>query len=198
VAALLDLLQYQTLIAVARLAYGVMIILAAAFGLSIVVGLVGLDVASQPALELSVPLKLLLRAVASFIGGCGFALLFNSAPRTALVVGLLGLVSNDLRLALRDAGMMAAPATFIGALAVGLLASLADRRLGVPRLALTVPAIIIMVPGIPAFQAIVLLNRGEMLEALQAASLCGFVTGAMAIGLASARFLTERWRGADG
>ena len=93
--------------------------------------------------------------------------------------------------------MMAAPAAFIAALAVGLLASLVHRRLDVPRMTLTVPGIIIMVPGIPAFQMIVLLNRGQMLDALQAAAVCGFVTGALGIGLATARFLTERWRVID-
>jgi uncharacterized membrane protein YjjB (DUF3815 family) len=145
-------------------------------------------------LELPVFLKLLLRAVASFIGGWGFAVLFNSRAWVAVVVGVLSLVSNDLRLVLRDAGMMAAPAAFTGALAVGLLTSLVARRFDVPPLALAVPGIIIMVPGIPAFQMIVLFNRGEMLEALQAASLCGFVTGALGIGLASARVLAEGWR----
>jgi hypothetical protein len=34
-----------------------------------------------------------------------------------------------------------------------------------------------------------------VLEALQAASLCGFVTGAMGIGLAVARSLADLWRG---
>jgi len=193
VAGLLDLLQYQTLAALTRFAYSAMIVLAAAIGFSLVVGLGGFDVASLPALDMSASLKLLLRAVASFIGGWGFAVLFNSPARAALVVGVLSLVSNDLRLALRDAGMMAAPAAFIGALVVGLLASLLDRRLDVPPLALAVPGIIIMVPGIPAFQMIVLFNRAEMLEALQAASVCGFVTGALGIGLATARVLTDGW-----
>jgi len=197
VAGLLDLLQYQTLAAMTRFAYSAMIVLAAAFGFSLVVGLAGFDVASQPPLEMSASLKLLLRAVASFIGGWGFAVLFNSPARAALVVGVLSLVSNDLRLVLRDAGMMAAPAAFMGALTVGLMASLVASRLDVPRLALAVPGIIIMVPGIPAFQMIVLFNRGEMLEALQAASLCCFVTGALGIGLATARVLTEGWRRAD-
>ena len=195
VAALLDLLQHQTLIAVTRLAYGGMIFLAAAFGLSIVVGLVGFDVAAPPVLETSALLKLLLRGVASFVGGCAFAMLFNSSPRAVLTVGGLALAANALRLTLHDAGMMLAPATFLGALAVGILASLVHRGLGVPRIALTVPGIIVMVPGIPAFQMIVLFNQGQMLEALQAASLCGFVTGALGLGLAVARSPAQLWRG---
>jgi uncharacterized membrane protein YjjB (DUF3815 family) len=88
--------------------------------------------------------------------------------------------------------MMLAPATFFGALAAGLMASLIDRRLGVPRITLTVPGIIIMVPGVYAFEMIVFFNRGQMLEALQASASCAFVLGAMAMGLAAARLAGGR------
>jgi uncharacterized membrane protein YjjP (DUF1212 family) len=188
VAALLDLLQHQTLAAVTRMTYGLMIFLAVTFGLSIVVGIVRIDLSPQAVLELAYPLKLLFRAVASFVGGYGFAMLFNNSTRGALAVGVLALTANELRLGLHDAGMMLAPASFFGALAVGLLATLGHQRLDVPRITLSVPAIVIMVPGVYAFEMIVFFNRGQMLEALQAAALCGFVMGALAMGLAAARF----------
>ena len=93
---------------------------------------------------------------------------------------------------MHDAGLMLAPATFVAALAVGLTASEIDWRLKAPRIAITVPAIIIMIPGSYAFQMVVQFNRGHMLEGLQAATLCGFVIGAMVMGLAAARFLSRR------
>jgi len=192
VAALLDLMQHQTVAGLTRLAYGAMVLMAAAFGLCVVAALAGLGVAPPPPLELAQPLTLLLRAIASFAGGCGFAILYNSSPRTVLAVGVLALVGNEFRLALHDAGLMLPPATFLGALAVGLMASLARHRLHEPRIALTVPGIIIMVPGIYAFQTIVLFNQGQMIAAMQAAVLGGFVVGAMAMGLAAARFLSQR------
>jgi len=87
------------------------------------------------------------------------------------------------------------PATFFGALAVGLLASLVREPLHVPRIALTVPSIIMMTPGLYAFQTIVFLNQGKMLDALGAGAVCCFAVGAMAMGLVAARFVTERrWR----
>ena len=52
--------------------------------------------------------------------------------------------------------------------AIGLLASLAQDRLGEPRIVLTVPSIIIMTPGLYAFQTIVMLNQGDVLAAIQA------------------------------
>jgi hypothetical protein len=81
IAALFDLLQYQTVAAVSRLAYGVMILLAVAFGLSIVIAVAGVDLSPQPLPEIAYPLKLLLRAVASFAAGCAFRNVIQQ-PRT--------------------------------------------------------------------------------------------------------------------
>jgi uncharacterized membrane protein YjjB (DUF3815 family) len=193
VASLLDLLQHQTVAGMARLFYGILILLGAAFGLSVVAAVAGFSNAPAASAPHGVALDALLwRAVASFIGGCGFAILYNSSLRTVLAVGILSLVGNDLRLVLHDLGMALPPATFVGALMVGLLASLARAALREPRIALTVPGIIIMTPGIYAFQTIVMLNQGDVLAAIQAAAVCCFIVGAMAMGLAAARFLTER------
>jgi uncharacterized membrane protein YjjP (DUF1212 family) len=194
VAAQLDLVQHQTTAALTRLMYGVMLFLSATFGLSIVIGITGTSIAHQPGIDLAYPLTLLFQALASFVGGCAFAMLFNCPGRSVLSVGVLAALANVFRLTLHDAGMMLAPATFFGALAVGLLASLIHQRLKVPRITLTVPGIIIMVPGVFAFEMIVFFNRGQMLEALQASASCGFVLGAMAMGLAAARLAGGRAR----
>jgi hypothetical protein len=49
-------------------------------------------------------------------------------------------------------------------------------------MAMTVAPIVIMVPGINAFKMIVSLNRGQMLEALQASATFWFVVVALAVG----------------
>ena len=192
VAALLDLLQNQIVASMARLAYGMAVLMAAAFGLSLVAAAAGLTAAYPPPMEIGEPLTLLLRAIASFVAGCGFAILYNSSWRTVLSVGYLALIGNELRLGLHDMGPDLPPATVLGAMAVGLLASWIRPFMHEPRVALTVPGIIVMIPGTYAFQTIVLFNQGYVLEALHAAVLGGFVVGAMAVGLVAARFITER------
>jgi uncharacterized membrane protein YjjP (DUF1212 family) len=194
IAGLFDLLQYQTVAAVSRLAYGMMMLLAVALGLSIVIGVAELDVSRAPPVELAYPLKLLLRAAASFLAASAFAMLFNESPRMVLAAGLLALVANGLRLGLIDMGMMLAPAAFLAALTIGLVALLAGERFGIPRMAITVAPIVIMVPGISAFEMIVRFNRGQMLDALQATATFGFVIGALAVGLASALLFSPRRR----
>jgi uncharacterized membrane protein YjjP (DUF1212 family) len=189
IAALFDLLQHQTTAAISRFAHGMMILLAVALGLSIVIALANVELMRQPPLELSYPVKLLLRAGASCAAGCAFAILFNSPPRTALAAGVLALVANDFRLALTDMGIMLAPAAFVAALTIGLVAILAEQHFDVSPMAVAVSPTVIMVPGLYAYEMIVLFNRGQMLEALQASAVCGFVIGALAMGLAAARFL---------
>ena len=68
IAALFDLLQYQTVAAISRFAYGTMILLAVAFGLSIVIALAGVDLSRQSPPELAYHIKLLLRGVCKFCG----------------------------------------------------------------------------------------------------------------------------------
>ena len=192
IAALFDLLHYQTLAAVSRFIYGAMILLAVAFGVSIVIAVAGIDISRQPAPELAYSLKLLLRALASFLAASALAMLFNSSLRAVLAAGLLALAANQLRLTLVDFGMMLAPAAFFAALGIGLVALIAELRFALPRVALIVPPALIMVPGIYAFEAIVYLNRGLMLDALQAFAICSFVIGALAMGLATARLFSSR------
>jgi uncharacterized membrane protein YjjB (DUF3815 family) len=149
------------------------------------------DSAASPAL--ATPLLLMLRALGSFVGACGFAILYNSPCRTVLHVGLLTLIGNPLRLALRDAGLALASATFVGALVVGLLESLARARrwMTEPRMEVTVPGVIMMVPGLYAFEALALFNQGEVLAALRSLVLVVFVVGAMAMGLVVARLISR-------
>jgi uncharacterized membrane protein YjjP (DUF1212 family) len=195
VAALLDLVQHQTTAGIARLFYGVLLTLAAAFGVSIVAALANLTPPPAVAGQGIEPMILLWRAVACFAGGCAYGILYNSPLRTVFVIGALSMLGNELRLALHDLGMGLPPATFFGALAVGLLASLVREPLHVPRIALTVPSIIMMTPGLYAFQTIVFLNQGKMTDAIAAGTVCCFAVGAMAMGLVAARFVTERrWR----
>jgi uncharacterized membrane protein YjjP (DUF1212 family) len=189
ISALVDLLRFQMVAAVSRFAYGVMLLLAAVLGLSIVIALADVELTRAPPLELAHPLRLVLRAVASLAASCALAMLFNGTARTVASAGVVALVANSLRLLLVDLGMMPAAAAFLAALAIGTTAVLAGRRLDVPHIVLTVAPTLIMVPGLVAIEAIVAFNRGQMLDALQAFASCSFVIGALAMGLATARFL---------
>jgi uncharacterized membrane protein YjjB (DUF3815 family) len=93
---------------------------------------------------------------------------------------------------LHDWAMSLAPATFLGAFAVGLLATAVKRVVHEPRIAVTVPGIIIMVPGTLAFEAIIHFEEGDVAGAMANVLPASFILGAMALGLAAARLVTDR------
>lgn len=73
--------------------------------------------------------------------------MFNSSVSMACTAAMIGAVANTLRLELVDhCGIPAAVAAFLGALTAGLLASFIKQNHGYPRISLTVPSIVIMVP----------------------------------------------------
>src|SRR5678815_423959 len=100
-------------------------------------------------------------------------------------------IGNELRLLLYDGGVQLPLATFLGALAVGLTASMAGRWINEARVALTVPAVVMMVRGLYALETLVYFGRGEILQGLSAGVLVGFVVGSIAFGLAAARFISQ-------
>ena len=191
VTALLDQLQHETAAAVSRLAYAMMFLLTAAVGLSVVIAVVGFSIEMSPRHLLTKPLTILWWAVASFCGGCGLAILYNGTWRNVLDVGAIALIGNELRLLLYDSGVSLPLATFLGALAVGLTASIAGRWTKEARVALTVPAAVMMVPGVYAFETLFYFDRGEILKGVSAGVLVGFVVGSIAFGLAAARFISH-------
>lgn len=191
VTALLDQLQHETAAALSRLAHAMMFVLTAAVGLSVVIALVGFSIETSRQHNFGRPLMIFGWAIASFFGGCGLAIVYNGTWRNVLYVGAIALIGNELRLLVYDGGVPLPLATFLGALAVGLTASIAGRWIKEARVALTVPAAVMMVPGLYALETLVYFDRGEILQGLSAAVLVGFVVGSIAFGLAAARFISQ-------
>lgn len=191
VTALLDQLQHETAAALSRLAHAMMFVLTAAVGLSVVIALAGFSIETSPQYMVAKPMTIFWWAVASFCGGCGLAILYNGTSRNVLYVGVIALVGNEVRLLLHGCGVQLPLATFLGALAVGLTASVAGRWINEARVALTVPAAVMMVPGVYALETLVYFDRGEILQGLSAGVLVGFVVGSIAFGLAAARFISQ-------
>lgn len=138
------------------------------------------------------PVLSVVRLLAGFVGVLGFAVLFDTPPAIAFTTAALGSVANVARLAFIDGGMTAPLAAAIAALAVGFGAFLFGDRLRAARVTLTVPAVLIMVPGAAAYRAITGVIAGDTLAAIQNGFTAVFVVVALAIGLTVARILTER------
>ena len=139
-----------------------------------------------------------LRLVASFVGVFGFSMMFNSPYKMCLVAAVNGAIANTLRLTLTDFGVPPEAAAFVGALTSGLLASIAGLRFGVPRISLTVPSIVIMVPGLYMYRAMFYMGIFDTLNALSWAIRAVMIVMCLPMGLGVARAITDpAWRKAN-
>ena len=200
----LDMAKIDFPSGVQRITYVLCIILMATLAGWMVASIVHLNPQGFEPLGLNPVMNCLLRMLFAFIGVWGFSVMFNSPQRMCLVAAIIGLITDTLRLEIVDAGVPAEAGAFIGALLAGLLASAwrsAVRRgwlaphLGYPRICLTVPSIVIMVPGLYMYQAMFHLGQFDTLNALDWAFRAFMVILCLPIGLAMARVITDKsWR----
>lgn len=188
----LDLAKMDFSAGVARSTYAVIILLSAALSVWAVSWVTGMSADPVEPLALPLAVHIALRAVASGLGVLGFALMFNSTIRMALGAATIGMVANVLRLQLADAGVAMQAATMLATLVVGLLAAWVAPTLKVPRITVSVPAVVIMVPGAAVYRTVVGLNNGDVEVAVTFGVQALFVVICIAIGLAAARVLTDR------
>ena len=139
-----------------------------------------------------------LRLVASFVGVFGFSMMFNSPYKMCLVAAVDGAIANTLRLTLTDFGVPPEAAAFAGALTSGLLASVAGLKFGFPRIGLTVPSIVIMVPGLYMYRAMFYMGIFDTLNALSWTIRAIMIVMCLPMGLGVARAVTDpAWRKAN-
>ena len=176
-----------------RLMYALIVILVA----TMAAWLMALILHLQPVdfLKISLPAGawILLRLITSFCGVFGFSIMFNSPVRLAATAAGIGAIANTLRLEMVD--MTAIPpagAAFVGALTAGILASLIKNKVGYPRISLTVPSIVIMVPGMYLYRGFY--NLGIMSLGMAASWFASaiLIIAALPLGLIFARILTDK------
>lgn len=188
----LDLAKLDFSAGVSRLVYALMILMSAGLSVWAISWAAGLSPDAAPSPDIPLLAEVGLRGLASFLGVLGFALLFNSPTRMALFAAAIGMIANTARLEVTDAGVPVQAATALASVLVGLLAAVVSPRAHIPRITLSVPAVVIMVPGAAAYRAIVELNNGDAADAVANGVRAVFVVAAIAIGLAVARMLTDR------
>lgn len=176
-----------------RLMYALIIILVAAMSAWIMALLLHLKPVEFIKFSLPAEMWILCRLVTSFCGVFGFSIMFNSPVRLAASAGVIGAAANTLRLELADlAGMPPAAAAFIGALTAGLLASMIKNKVGYPRISLTVPSIVIMVPGLYLYRGFYNLGIMSLATAASWFAAAILIIAALPLGLIFARILTDR------
>lgn len=188
---MLDLSRFDITAGLTRLCYAMAVITAATMSVALVSAMTGL---SPLSIDAPTPTArwYLLAAVASFVGVGGFALLFNSSRRMVLFAASIGVVANMVRLVMIDAGVQPQYAVYTGGVVVGLLGAVITAQTTLPRITMTVPASVIMIPGTAMYRAVHFLNSGDIDQALSNAATAGLIIVWISAGLVTARILTDR------
>ena len=201
----LDIAKLDFPSGIQRITYAFSIILVATLGGWAVARMVMLNPQGFEPMVLNVWVLAGLRMVAAFCGVWGFSVLFNSPQRMALVAATIGALTDTMRLEMQD--LLNVPpemGAFLGAFVAGILATVwrssvrhgyLPPDLGYPRISLTVPSIVIMVPGLYMYRAMFYLGQFNTLEALDWAFRAFMVIICLPIGLVVARVITDKsWR----
>ena len=189
----IDLAKLDMRSGLERLAYAMIIILVATLTAWIMALILHLKPSDFPPLSLALWQHILFRLLASFCGVFGFSVMFNSPKELSATAGIIGAIANTLRLELVDlASLPPAAAAFIGALTAGILASVLKSKIGYPRISLTVPSIVIMVPGLYLYRAIYNLGVMSLQNSASWFAAAILIILALPLGLIFARILTDK------
>lgn len=189
----IDLAKLDMRSGMERLTYALIIVLVAAMSAWIMAMLLHLQPVDFIKIRMSAAMWILTRLAASFFGVFGFSIMFNSPVRIACSTAVLGAIANTLRLELVDlVALPPAVAAFIGALTAGLLASLLKNKVGYPRISVTVPSIVVMVPGLYLYRGFY--NLGIMSLSVSASWFAAalLIIASLPLGLIFARILTDK------
>lgn len=187
---LLDLSRFDLFSGLSRLCYATTVICTATMAATVVSLITGLQ--PLPPDPATPNLLWYLEATgATIVGIAGFAILFNSSRRMAITATTIGTVANMVRLVCAEAGLQPQFAAFIGALVVGLLGALLTKRISIPRITITVPASVVMIPGTAIYRTVYYLNSGDIDSGVGTAASASLSIIAIGAGLVMARMLTD-------
>lgn len=193
VTAILDLIRQDFSAGISRSVYVAMLMMSSAIAVWCVTAALGWSTTTDiDGYSLSPAVLLGARTIASFIAAFGFATLFNAPFRACTIAALNGAIINTMRLTLQDSGFPWLSAVGLAALLAGLIAAYASHHSYHSRVSLSVPAVVLMIPGVPFYRGISAINNGDATEAMAQLVVIILVIAAIGAGLAGARMLTDR------
>ena len=196
ITAALDMFLFDMRSGIERLTYAVLTILLATLIGWVLAVLLQLKPVDYIAYDLPEVTMCFLRLMAAFIGVFGFSIMFNSPIKVALTAGVMGSISDTANLELvKYFGVAPEIGAFVGALIAGLLASAVWRKTRIPRTVITVPSIVIMIPGLYMYKSMFYMAQFETMDALTWLIRSCMIVMFLPVGLALARALTDsHWR----
>lgn len=136
-------------------------------------------------------LELIINILFAYLASVGFALTINVPRRVLNLAGVSGVVSWIIYWLAMRASMGRLISNLLGSFAIGILAIVFARRKKCPASVFYIPAIVPLVPGVPAYQAVRELTAGNINGASDSALRVIIVTGSIALGMLLSNMFVE-------
>lgn len=187
----LDLARIDLQAGIPRLAYAAMVLLAITMGVWLVATLSGLSAQEVPPVSAPPELMWVSLGLAGFFAVFGWAAMFNSPLRMAVASGLIAATCNLPRLLMLQQGVRPHVATFLATFLMGLACALVARLFNMTKIIMTVPVVLVVIPGSSALRTLLYFDQADLISALESGVSTVLVAIAMIAGLAGARMLTD-------
>lgn len=128
-------------------------------------------------------LEIIINITFSYIASIGFALTINVPHRALNLAGISGTVGWMMYWFCFRFGMGRMLSNLLGAFIIGILGLIFARIKKCPVTVFNIPALVPLVPGVPAYQAVRALVDGETFDAETAILKVAIVTCAIALGI---------------
>lgn len=195
---MLDLVRTDISAGISRLTYVLMLVISAGAAVWLVSLTFNWAVDPPKSPPVGDPWLFLIRMASSFIAAFGFAMLFNAEKKLCFWAALVCAIVNPIRFWVVENDLFLWQfAVGVEALLIGLAADVISRISGFrySRVSLSVPAAVLMIPGVPLYAALTHMNQGDYTQAINSLVEVLLVILAIGIGLAIARMVTDPgWR----
>lgn len=104
---------------------------------------------------------------------------------------MIAVIGNTPRLLMLQNGVKPHVATFVGCFIMGLLCALAAVLFDMEKIIMTVPTVLVSIPGSAALRTLIYFDQANVEQAMQNGVATVLVAIAMVAGLAGARMLTD-------
>lgn len=138
-------------------------------------------------------LEIIINIAFSYIASVGFALTINVPHRALNLAGVNGMIGWMVYWFISKAGMGRLLSNLAGALIIGILSFVFAKKKKCPVTVFNIPALVPLVPGVPAYQAVRALVDGNTFDAETALLRVGIITCAIALGILLSTMVVEMY-----
>ncbi|MGR3742474.1 threonine/serine exporter family protein [Companilactobacillus sp. DQM5] len=140
---------------------------------------------------MNIYLQILIQVLFSFSATVGFAIIINNPRKALFACGIAGTAGWLVYWSLYNLSLGKIFSNFAAAFIAGFLGLVFARKKKMPAILFNIPALVPLVPGVTAYEAVRTMVIGNIDKAIQSFIIVSLVTGAIAMGYMFAQLIND-------